>query len=284
MLKVKSPQLHSSAFTVVEVAIIVPIVLIAIGIFTLTIINLTEKATYSRNDNFLATEVQGVLNRMASDIGGAQKFLSQNELTVQAPQGLNNDTTKFTNQSPIYQNKNILILKMPFTKANPRNASTSSDNFIYVPNVPLTCSDTNVAENAIATHEVVYFIKFDSVSPGHYSLYRRTLVPKDYSDSNNACSTPWQKPTCTEGYSGEYCAGGKDEKILGGGPHNYSFEVFNIIYMNRDTPIAKIDSNAPISPEVRQEVLNKATSIKINITVRYIDSLPYRAERILPLD
>ena len=271
MLNKTHKSKFSTAFTLVEVAIVIPMVLVVIGAFILTLVNFTANAVNSRQDNSVAVEAQGILNRMANDIADSTGFLVQNDFNVQSPQGSNNGTTKFTTTK-----NSVLVLQMPFTKSNPRTNTASVDNFVYKPNSPLACTNPDAITNSLATYNVVYF-----TSVGR--LERRTVVPLNYSTSANACSTPWQKPTCAAGQSGTYCAGGVDERLS----QDANIGNLTMTFYEKDLPAPDAEVFTESDLVKRQENLNRATSVKISFTLqKNTDSeySNYSVERILPLN
>ena len=270
----KSTLRHfSKAFTVVEVGIIIPIVLVVIGAFILTIINFTTQALDARKDNAVAVEAQNALNRMADDVAGSIKFLATNDFTVASPQGVGNNTVKFTATSQ------ALILQTPLTASNPRTASASVDNFVYKPNSPLACSDPNVANNTLSTYNIVYFVQGSTIA-------RRSMMPTDWNGNSYACNGAniWQKPTCAPGQSGANCSGGNDEIVSG--KFQLNGPGISISYFNEGTAIPDSDVFTG-SAASKQAALDQATSAKVTIQTSFTDGdnnqQTYRTERILPL-
>lgn len=261
----------SAGFTVVEVAVVIPIMLVVIGAFIMTIINFTEQAVDARHGNVTATYIQQALNRMADDVAGAEGFLATNDFTPVSPQGHNDSTTAFNN-SP-----NTLILKMPLTKKNPRTAPAGTDNLVYRANSPLACNNTDVASNNLATYNVVYTTKTHFwLDP---SVWRRSMMPSGYTNASYACGgIVWQKPTCSYGQTGKNCSGGQDESVVK--PTGY-YTNLNIKYYQKDQeiPLAETDIGTVAS---RQQALNRATSVKVTLTTN--SDPQYIASRILPLN
>ncbi len=271
--RLKKNNLYQAGFTVVEVGVIIPIILVVIGAFILTIINFTGRAVNTRENNTPAVETQSALNRIADDVSGSFKFLAQNEFPLQSPQGKSDNTANFTNND----NTVLLILQAPFTSANPRTAPANQNIFVYKPNSPAACNSGSVSSNSLATYNLVYFRNNNG------NIYRRLLVPANYTSGSNVCSTPWQKPTCTAGKTGTYCSGGKDE-LLG------NFSSFSVSYFHKATPIPNDDTITNTNVNTRQDALNKATSIKVKLSkttappTEGAPPLNYTAERILPLE
>lgn len=272
----------SAAFTVVEVGVIVPIVLIVVGAFILTLVNFTGKAIEARKENAIAVDVQGVINRIANDVADSNLFLSENDFAVQSPQGSGDNTTKFTNVSTPSGSINLtnLILKTPLTKSNPLTAPNDVDNSVYKPNSPLACTDVNIVNNQLATYNIVYFSK---TVGSNIEIYRRSIMPLNYTTTANACTTPWQKPTCASGKTGTYCSGGVDERVS----LDYSMHLTPTYYSEDiELPSARTIASSASAAD-RQLALDTATSVKINIKAsKVVDNIEqtYTAERILPLN
>ncbi len=260
----------SAGFTVVEVAVVIPIMLVVIGAFIMTIINFTAQAVDARHGNATATRVQQVLNRIADDVAGSEGFLATNDFTPVSPQGYNDSTTAFNN-SP-----NTLILKMPLTKKNPRTAPAGTDNLVYRANSPLACNNANVASNNLATYNVVYTTR--TTPSQSSSIWRRSMMPSGYSGVSYACGgAVWQKPTCSYGYTGTNCAGGQDE--LNGTTNGQVY--LDIKYYEKDIEIPSAETNSDAVAS-RQQALNRATSVKVTLTTN--SDPQYIASRILPLN
>lgn len=260
----------SKAFTVVEVGVIIPIVLVVVGAFILTIINFTTQAVESRRGNAIAVDTQNALNRLASDTTDSLNFLATNNFTPLSPQGVANNSAPFVNTS------SRLILNTPLTKTSPRTANSAADNFVYKANSPLACTDSNVAQNSLATYNIVYFVSSSD------ELFRRVMVPANWNNSSYSCGgVVWQKPTCMAGQTGTYCSGGADEKIS----QDYTMSMA-LTYYDKELPIPATSTNTGTDLN-RQTALDRATSVKVTLSASKIidgETEVYTAERILPLN
>jgi Tfp pilus assembly protein PilE len=194
-----------AGFTLVEMLVIAPIVILAIGAFLTVIISMTGEVLSSRGSNALAYNVQDALNRIEQDVKQSTTFLAQNNITLTAgeAQGYNNDATNFTNVGGT--SGTSLILNSVVTNGNPLSLSSG---VVYLANQPNDCSSTNVSVNAPMTMNIVYFVKDNT-------LWRRTIMPSNYASGSIRCSTPWQQPSCAPGYTAVFCKT-NDVKLVDG--------------------------------------------------------------------
>ena len=161
----------SPAFTLVEVLVVAPLIILFIGAFIGMVVTLTGDSLKLRESNAAAYGVQDALDEMGTASGNALGFLTTTG-TLVSPQGSGNNTAAFTNDT------DTLILSSAATTKNPFDPTRQ---LVYQGSG--TCSSTN----PVYSYTTVYF-----VSGG--SLYKRTILPA----SPAACTTPWQKPSCEE--------------------------------------------------------------------------------------
>lgn len=169
-------------FTIVELLIIAPIVILVIGAFISVIVNITGEVLMARGANSMAYNIQDTLNRIEADIKLSTTFLSTNNISLVSPQGYNDDTTAFHNVS--VGNSQALILNTLATTGNPL-ALTSG--VVYLTGKPNACNSTQISQNNPLTLNVIYFIK-------NNTLWRRVVAPSNYTTAG--CSVPWQQPSC----------------------------------------------------------------------------------------
>ncbi len=193
MLKGKKAAQSSKkrGFTIVELLVIAPIVILTIGAFITVIVNMTGDVLASRATNVLTYSIQDALNRIEGDVKLSTGFLAENNVALTTPQGFGNDTTNFENTDGT--NGNMLILNTLATTGNP--ISTTS-GLIYLTNQPNGCNDSLVNQNKPMTLNVIYFVKDDT-------LWRRVVMPSNYLTAG--CNIPWQQPSCNPSVSGAFC-------------------------------------------------------------------------------
>jgi hypothetical protein len=164
-------------FTLVEVLIISPIIILFIGAFIALAVNLTGESLTLREKNIAAYDVQSTLDDMEATISQSTSFLDStsrvtNPLTD--PQGSDDHTAAWTGTTG--QHPDTLVLQLPATSTNPLDANRS---IIY------TGAGSCNAKNPLLQYQVIYFVKSGS-------LYKRTIIPVV-----PACTTPWQRNSCS---------------------------------------------------------------------------------------
>jgi len=234
--------------------VVAPIVILAIGAFLTVIISMTGEVLASRASNNLTYSVQDALNRIEQDVKMSSSFLATNTVLGTA-QGYNDDATSFTN---IGSNGTSLILNMVATTSNP--VSTGS-TYVYLKDKPNPCAASQ--GNIPFTYNVVYYIKADT-------LYRRTLMPTNYTDTTNTvCNTPWQQPSCSPTYmdaqAGSVFCKTKDVQLVSG----VKAEDFIVQYFNGEASTSQnsIASTSTSIPD-RNTALQSATTVGITINAK----------------
>lgn len=180
----------AKGFTLIEVLIIAPVVILAISGFVALMVTMTADVLVTRDQNNMTYENQDALDRIEQDVRLSTQFLVTSG-TFTAPQGSNNN---FTGTSAFTNTSSTLILGGVTTDKNPVDTSRK---LVYYAGQPNLCGPQE-AYNRPFLAKIIYFIKDGS-------LWRRSVLP-DYNtnaalDDNTVCSTPWQRNTCSPGYS-----------------------------------------------------------------------------------
>lgn len=239
---------HRRGFTIIEMLVVAPIVILFIGAFIAAIVSMTGQVLTTRASNMLTYNIQDALNRIEQDVSSGASFLSTNNIPITTPQGYDNDTTSFKN---VGTNGNMLIIN---TSATTKNPVDPDSNIVYTHDQPNGCSSDNISVNPAVKINVVYFVR-DS------ALYRRVVMPSFY--DTVGCSVPWQTPTCAQDITGGQCSG-TDTKLVDGID---SVDDFKIDYY--PTPSSTNPSadtiNAALDNNDRQSALNLTKSVKVTI-------------------
>ena len=237
----------TKGFTLVEMLVVAPIVLLTIATFIGVLIYLTGETMIARTNNVLAYSVQDSLDTIENDAALSGAFLATNNVTIASPQGYGNNTQAFQNAST--STGSMLIINMPATI----DGHTNTRKLLPLANLPYPCSNTQVNQNQVMTYNIVYFVRDNT-------LWRRTLMPSNY--LTRGCGIPWQQPSCAPGQTGTMCRT-EDVKMLEG----VSAANFTIQYLTSakaTTPLADA-SNASISPANRQAALSTTDTAIITI-------------------
>lgn len=183
---------HTSAgFTLIEMLVIAPIVLLVIGGFIALMVSMIGDILATRDYNTMVYNTQDSLNRIEQDVRLSALFLNTTG-TTSPQQGTDNNysgTAAFT----ITSNNNMLLLSIPATDKNPVDSSRQIINYANQPN---PCGATQTANKLLMT-KVAYFVN-------NGSLWRRTILPpydtNATPDNNTVCGVPWQQNSCVTGY------------------------------------------------------------------------------------
>jgi|GEM_PF-461684 len=236
----------SNGFTLVEMLVIAPMVILFVGVFISSMINMTGSVLVARGSSALTNSVQDAETRITQDITTSSGYLATNNISLVSPQGIDDGTGIFHNAGG--GNGPMLILN---SYASSKNPLTLDRDIIYA-NTPNTCGTPAEIQNAPLMLNIVYFVK-------NSSLWRRVIAPTDY--ASGKCAASWQKPSCTS--VGGFCVA-QDVKLVDGIGANG----FTLTYYTGGASPAQIPdaSNSNKSDIERQTALQTAKSVDVNIT------------------
>lgn len=237
-------------FTLVEMLVVAPIVLLVIGVFIATIVNMTGDVLSTRNANDLAYNIQDTLSRIEQDVKLSGGFLSTNNITINSPQGYNDDTTNFHNIDAT--TGTMLILNSYTTIDNPLG---TTPNILYASGQPNPCDSELVSKNQPVMMNVVYFVK-------NNTLWRRTLAQSNY--ETIGCSKPWQQPSCALNIVNAFCKT-TDLQLIDGVNASTGFTISYYPDATSTTPNA-IASDSNQNDTARQSALKSTNTATISIT------------------
>jgi hypothetical protein len=205
-------------FTIVELLIIAPIVILVIGAFISVIVNMTGEVLMARGANSMAYNIQDALNRIEADIKLSTTFLSTNNVALASPQGYDDGTGVFHNVGAGISD--ALILNTLATTGNPL-ALTSG--VVYETGQPNACNSTQISQNNPLTLNVIYFVK-------NNTLWRRVVMPSNYQTAG--CSVPWQQPGCNPAIittpTPQAMCQAQDERLIDNiNPGDFDLQYFN---------------------------------------------------------
>lgn len=248
-------------FTLVEMLVVAPIVVLAIGAFLTAIISMTGEVIASRASNALSYNVQDALNRIEQDVKMSSSFLATNNVPITAgnAQGYNNDNTYFTNIAGA--SGTSIILNMVATTGNPISTSSS---YVYVKDKPNPCASAQ--GNTPFTYNVVYFVKTDT--SGTSTLWRRTIMPTNYTDTTNTvCAVPFQQPSCLPSYmettTPAFCKTSDIKLVSGVNPADFIVSYYN----GEGSTTASIPASSGTTP-TRNIALQSATTVSVTINAK----------------
>lgn len=255
-------------FTLVEIAVIAPVVILLIGTFIALIVNLTGNVMSTRGKNVLTYDTQDALNRIEDDVKLSTTFLAVNNIdlttTKQGYQdypstGASGSTTNFTNVT--LTSSPSIILNTFVTDNNPLYGKS---NVIYLSNQPNACTTAaEYSKNTPMTANVVYFVD-------NGTLWRRVLMPSSYATASTYCGStaPWQLPTCANGYSASlrpFCKSSDEALLSGITDGGFAFQYYPSA--SGSTPDASA-VNSSLSNTVRNNALQADTTIEVTLSTK----------------
>ncbi len=259
MIKTKrSPQSPSHGFTIVELLIIAPIVILTIGTFITVIVNMTGEVLATRSSNVLAYSIQDALDRIESDVKLSTTFLAVNNvaLPVASHQGYDDNTANFANVDNGTKG-NMLILNTLATTGNPLS-STNGLVYLKLPNLN-DCLSPQINQNTPMTMNVIYFVK---TVGGTSSLWRRSVMTSDYASAG--CAVPWQQPSCAPGVTDAFCKTQDVRLVDGINPSDFVVQYFNTADATAANSVAGDNGQ---SPALRSAALQSTATIGVSINV-----------------
>lgn len=244
-------------FTVVELLVIAPIVILTIGAFITVIVNMTGEVLATRTSSVLAYDIQDSLGRIEQDIKLSTTFLEASNITLTSPQGYDNGTVGFSNVD--VTKGNMLILNTLATTGNPL---ISTSGLIYLTNQPNACASAQVSQNKPMTMNIIYFVT-GGTTTNDGTLWRRTLAQSDYLTAG--CNAPWQQPSCAPGQSITGFCKTQDVRLV----DNIRLSDFVVQYFTTadgSTPNS-VASDTSATAAARASALQSATTVGVSINV-----------------
>lgn len=166
----RTKQSTQNGFTLIEVLVVAPLVILLIGITIGYLSSLTGDGLKTQQKNVLAYNTQDALGIIDQDVSYSLSF-KQSSGTVNSPQGVNSTTAAFTSNSG-----NMLVLESAATDKNRLDPSRQ-----LIQTGTGTCDTTK----PLYTYYTIYFVSAAI-------LYKRTILP-----SASTCATPVQLNSCS---------------------------------------------------------------------------------------
>jgi len=262
-------QVLKRGFTLVEMMVIAPIVILLIGAFIALIVNLTGEVMSSRGSNVLTYNLQDALNQIEEDVKLSSTYLSSTNINISSTkQGYGGDTTNgstvpFTNIQKSGGSTASLILNGLVTNGNPMSTLTG---YVYLANSPNPCTSVSeYSNNRPMSMNIVYFV--DSQN----TLWRRVIMPSNYATASVRCGSaaPWQQPSCTPGYNTvtmSFCKTNDMRMIDGVSPSDFVVQYFS----SASSTSADTTANNPTvtNDTVRNTALQATPTVAVTITAK----------------
>lgn len=251
-------QSKNRGFTIVEVLVIAPIVILALGAFIAVMVNMTAEVLKTQSENSMVQGTQDALSSIERDIKLSGQFLAGNELVAQSPQGYadgygtinsDSDANSFTNVTAGNTRSKMLILRTFTTDKNPIDGTRQP---IYTDQPTASCAQKTT--NKLFSSNTIYFVK-------NNTLWKRTIIQQG-SGRPNLCDTPWQQPSCSSTVTkGTFCK--VNDSRLADNVSDLTIDYFT--NPSDTTPIADANDSTKTVTQ-RNAALSGATTARISIT------------------
>lgn len=239
---------QKSGFTLVELLVIAPIVVLVIGTLVAAIVTVTGDSMAQMSRDSLTYDLNKAVEQIRTDMKITDSFLATNDIALTSVNGYNDDATAFTN---VGTNGNMLILRTYTTTTDPNSTDMA---FVYKANTPNSCNSSNFGQNTPLYANVVYFVK-------NNTLWRRVIATPTY--TTDGCGTPWQQPSCSNGTTGTICK--TTDQDLVDNITSFSINYYNYAGNGRSgSPLTQ--ANLLINSTSRQIALTQADTAEITIT------------------
>lgn len=258
---------HKQGFTLIEVLVVAPMVILSIGAFIALIITLTGNTLASRAASALQHDTQSAIAQIDEDVRRSVAFLAVNDIAFGTanPQGYTNtpsqassagSTVNFTNVNLLTNSgsQETLILKQLATTKNP---IANGSDVVYQANTPNPCTG-NYRVNTPVYINIMYFV-------AEGSLWKRTVTPTNYATSGVLCgaTATYQLPSCGSGTTHTYCKAKDTLLVKNISPEQFSFTYFASI----DSATPNLAASNPSSSNItRNAALSTNKAIEIQLT------------------
>lgn len=240
---------HQRGFTVVEVLLVSPIILLTIAVFVGVLIFITGEVLMTRSQNSLTHNTRDALRMIERDVKMSNGFLATNSVSpIVSPQGRGNDAQAFANASFAGQ---ALILYMPATTGGPQQSARIP---VWLRDQPSACTNTAyVDRNRILMYDVVYFVADNT-------LWRRTIMPANYRTSG--CRVPDERPSCHPDRPTNTTCVARDVRLLD------NVTSFNLRYFTSASSTTSLGNaaNRLLTNPVRQGHLSTTNTVSVNLS------------------
>lgn len=237
----------NAGFTLIEVLVVSPLVILIVGVLVAAIISLTGKSLVAQQTSSALSGMQVTFDDIDRDMTSSGK-LSSTTGSLSSPQGSNDATSAFN------ASDKVLIVQIP---ALDKDNLNDVRNLIHYSDAPNSCSSDGVNANSIVYITHVYFVKDEY-------LWRRTILPGDI---GNACKTPWQVDTCAPGQTASRCKS-QDKQLVRIGDGS-----FDLTYLKKDgsaIPVSSAGSAYAVEVSIASKLQIAGRTTEVNNSTKLL--------------
>jgi type II secretory pathway pseudopilin PulG len=219
---------NSAGFTLVEIAVVVPILALIALALTGTLVSIIQTSGKSRAQVNLAYDTQSATNTIEDDVVLSSSFLPTIDSTITDPYQPTTNGGAWSYLGDSSQTRSLILR----TYATTTNSNALNRKAVYL--TDNGCTADKIYTNDVLQTNTIYFVK-------NGNLYRRILTDT----SQSTCSPQYQKQTCPtlESLGGSRNAICKaDDELILQNVTNFSVDYYS--NSSSTTPIAVYDSGA----------------------------------------
>ncbi len=230
----------SAGFTLIEVLVISPILIISLSTIVVLLINLSASNLISNAEISLTSDTKTALSVIEDDIALTSLFLTTKDAAYSDPYGPNGAGAAWSYKG-VSATSRVLVARTYATSTSVKNPNKTP---VYID--LYGCDINSLTLNPALRTNSIYFVKDNN-------LYRRTLTD----ESQTLCNAQFQKQSCPadSGMTNPICKA-IDTLLL-----SYVTN-FSISYYTNSTDTTPID----VYPSNSPTILDAAKTIDVNIT------------------
>lgn len=272
MMKKIDNHSKSAGFTLIEIGIIVPILIVTVLILFDALFAMIRTSTVERGKIDLTYDAQNAITNIESDAVLASMYLPTVDTNVTAdpyPPTANSGAWSYLGDSTTSR---VLIVRLFSTTTNPLS-SDRQPAFIGNP-AGAECNTTNIYFNDVQQYNAIYFLK-------NGNLYRRRLIDK----TTNLCdpgqyqklSCPSQEDLAAQGLGSRNATCQADDELLASDVTNFSVQYYasklgdtplDVYAVSADpnlvTTAADAEVSLTISRTISGETITKTSTLRMS--------------------
>ncbi|MBM3210319.1 hypothetical protein FJZ39_03190 [Candidatus Saccharibacteria bacterium] len=176
-------QQKNAGFTIVEIAVIAPIMIAAVVTIIAAIITMTTSTLSSRTESQLLHTTRQAIDTATQDIRLSASFMTEIPFNLSTPFGRDDNTASFVD-SPAESSNDTLILASFQTDQNPLEPTRQ---LVLQPGAGVACANATFSNSQALQYYTIYFVK-------ESTLWRRIIKSNE-----TGCTPSWQRSTCSPG-------------------------------------------------------------------------------------
>lgn len=245
-----------AGFTLIEIAVVAPIVIIAITGILALLINLMGNNLAARQEVAIVHEANAALNTIEDDVKLTSQFLITTDPAFTDPYGPDSAGDSWYYKGDGAGDRE-LILRAYATTLSPRHSNKQP---VYI-NENGCAADTILSNPALTTN-IIYFLRDND-------LYRRTLTRTD----QTTCAPQFQRQSCPPDLASPNAICQTNDELM-----IADINTFDVRYYASPESTTELDVYSSTDPDI----LQNANTIEVELTIdRRLSGRPFELTRTL---